>query len=94
MDEAENLGRGRFLDKNGWQNPAAVMKRHLEWLTEECRKRELSPIIWSDMYLKFNFGSEGYYSLAEDAEPLNQENLSAETALCYWDYYHEGVSFY
>lgn len=94
MDEAENLGRGRFLDKNGWQNPAAVMKRHLEWLTEECRKRELSPIIWSDMYLKFNFGSEGYYSLAEDAEPLNQENLSSETALCYWDYYHEGVSFY
>ena len=90
MDEAENLGRGRFLDKNGWQNPAAVMKRHLEWLTEESRKRELSPIIWSDMYL----GSEGYYGLAEDAEPLNQENLSAETALCYWDYYHEGVSFY
>ena len=54
----------------------------------------MSPIIWSDMYLKFNFGSEGYYSLAEDAEPLNQENLSSETTLCYWDYYHDGVPFY
>ena len=39
MDEAENLGRGRILDKNGWQNPATVMKRHLEWLTEELQKK-------------------------------------------------------
>lgn len=94
MDEAEHLGRGRFLDKNGWQNPASVMKRHLEWLIKECGKRELSPIIWSDMYLKFNFGSERYYGITEDAEPLNQENLSKDIALCYWDYYNEGVSFY
>ncbi len=94
MDEAMNLGRGRFLDKNGYQEPDKIMKRHLDWLEEVCRQLKLKPMIWSDMYLKLNFGVEDYYSLSEDAEPKNKGNLSDEIALCYWDYYNEGVEFY
>ncbi len=94
MDEAAHLGRGQYLEKKGYCEPADIMKRHLEWLTQECERLGLTPIIWSDMYLKLNFGVEDYYSLSEDAEPKNPGNLSDQVTLCYWDYYNEGISFY
>lgn len=94
MDEAAHLGRGRYLEKHGYEEPAKIMKRHLEWLMQECKNLGLTPIIWSDMYLKLNFGVEDYYSLSEDALPKSQENLSQDVSLCYWDYYNEGVNFY
>lgn len=94
MDEAAHLGRGKYLEKNGWKDPAILMKQHLEWLMEECRKLELTPMIWSDMYLRLNFGVEDYYSLKGDEEPLHTETLSSEIPLCYWDYYNEGTGFY
>lgn len=94
MDEAANLGRGRFLDKYGYHEPSKIMKLHLEWLEVMCKELNLKPMIWSDMYLKLNFGVEDYYSLSEDAEPRNKENMSDKIALCYWDYYNEGIEFY
>lgn len=94
MDEAAHLGRGRYLEKNGWKNPAIIMKEHLEWLMKECKKLELTPMIWSDMYLRLNFGVENYYGLKGDEEPLHTETLSSEIPLCYWDYYNEGIDFY
>ena len=94
MDEAGHLGRGRYLEKHGYQEPAQIMKRHLEWLMGVCKSLDLTPIIWSDMYLKLNFGVEDYYSLSEDALPKSEGNLSKDVSLCYWDYYNEGVNFY
>lgn len=94
MDEAAHLGRGKYLEKKGYCNPAGVMKKHLEWLCKTCERIGLKPIIWSDMYLKLNFGVEDYYSLSEDAQPKNIENLSDKISLCYWDYYNEGEKFY
>lgn len=94
MDEAAHLGRGRYLEKQGYCEPANIMKRHLEWLMKVCEHLGLTPIIWSDMYLKLNFGVEDYYSLSENAEPKDQGNLSDKITLCYWDYYNEGVEFY
>ena len=40
-----------------------------------CKELNLKPMIWSDMYLKLHFGVEDYYSLSEDAEPRNKENM-------------------
>ena len=94
MDEAANLGRGRYMDIHGSTNPATIMKTHLEWLAENCRQLGLSPIIWSDMYLKFNFGADNYYGLSKDAEIINSGDLPSDITLCYWDYYNEGVDFY
>lgn len=94
MDEAMNLGRGRYLDLHGLVQPVEIMKRHLAWLETECTKLELKPMIWSDMYLEFFFGVEDYYGISEDAKPQNNENLSKNIALCYWDYQNETTDFY
>lgn len=94
MDEAANLGRGKYLDTYGYHDPAEIMKRHLEWLTETCRQLGLHPMIWSDMYLKFNFKVDDYYGLSENKLPQNKGSLSDRITLCYWDYYNEGVCFY
>ncbi len=94
MDEAANLGRGKYLDNYGYHKPDRIMKLHLDWLEGVCKELNLHPIIWSDMYLKLNFGVENYYSLSEDAEPVNKANMSDKITLCYWDYYNEGVDFY
>ena len=94
MDEAAHLGRGMYLEKHGYKEPARLMKRHLEWLVQECKSLGLSPVIWSDMYLKLNFGTEDYYGLPEDATPKDKDNLSSDVTLCYWDYYNEGIDFY
>ncbi len=94
MDEAAHLGRGMYLEKHGYEEPARLMKRHLEWLVQECKSLGLSPVIWSDMYLKLNFGTEDYYGLPEDATPKDKDNLSSDVTLCYWDYYNEGIDFY
>lgn len=94
MDEAAHLGRGRYLDQHGYKEPDKIMKSHLKWLTNVCKTYGLSPVIWSDMYLKLNFDVEDYYSLTGDEIPVNEDNLSHDIALCYWDYYNEGTAFY
>lgn len=94
MDEAAHLGRGRYMDRYGYQNPAGIMKQHLDWLMQECEQLGLTPMIWSDMYLRLNFDTEDYYGIPVDAEPTGTENLSRDVTLCYWDYYNEGSDFY
>ncbi len=94
MDEAAHLGRGKYMDLHGPEKGAKLMKKHLEWLMEECQKRGLEAMIWSDMYLRLNFGAEDYYGIDKDALPEGEENLSKEVGLCYWDYYNEGKEFY
>lgn len=94
MDEAANLGRGKYLEKHGFEDPAKLMKEHLDWLLSLCAKLRLTPVIWSDMYLKLNFGVDNYYSLSGNELPQEEENLSREICLCYWDYYNEGKEFY
>ncbi len=94
MDEADHLGRGRYMNLHGWQDPAGLMKKHLSWLVGECEKYGLKPMIWSDMYMRLNFHSESYYGIEEDAQPADRSNLSQDVALCYWDYYSEGKELY
>ena len=50
MDETENLGRGKYLDVHGYENPFEIFNKHLARLNILCRKEGLSPLIWSDMF--------------------------------------------
>ncbi len=94
MDEADHLGRGRYMNLHGWQDPARLMKKHLNWLVSECEKYNLKPMIWSDMYMRLNFHSGNYYGISENEQPADQSNLSQDVTLCYWDYYSEGKEAY
>ena len=77
MDEAYNLGRGRYLDENGFKNRLAIMQEHLAFMQTLCKTYGFKPIVWDDMF----FGR--YSNNKEETEPL----IPNQVGLMYWDYY-------
>ena len=86
MDEAHNLGRGKYLDANGYHTKQEIMLRHLARVVELCKKYDFEPVMWSDMFFRMQFN--GVYNVSKGE--LSQEVLDkipSEVALCYWNYY-------
>ena len=50
-DEAHLVGRGAYLDKNGYVSPTVLMKQHLDKVKAILEKYGLKPMMWGDMYL-------------------------------------------
>jgi hypothetical protein len=94
MDETHDLGRGRFLDKNGYQSPYDIYNRHLRRLCTICEKFELKPMIWNDMYFRYANSSQNYYDTESEIPERVRNAIPADVTLCYWDYYHEDTEFY
>ena len=94
MDEAFLLGRGNYLDKNGYEDRNTIMHKHLDRIMALCDKYQLNPMMWSDMF--FATAPDGsprhYYEtkigLPEDVYETAPEGM----ALVFWDYYHKEVS--
>ena len=86
MDEAHQLGRGRYLDKNGYSPKPEIMLRHLQRVVELCKKYGYEPVMWSDMFFRMQFG--GAYQV-EKGELSQQvlDKIPEGVELCYWDYY-------
>ena len=94
MDEAHMLGLGKYLDKHGYQNRSEIMCNHLSKVVEICKKYDLKPMMWSDMFFRLAYGDE--YYVKED-KPFPEEItklLRPDVQLVYWDYYHEEQEHY
>lgn len=94
MDEAWSLGLGNYLHKNGYHSKAEIMSAHLERVAEICRKLGLSPMIWSDMYLRMSSPDNDYYDVPLDSDLSQAVKPPENVTLIYWDYYHTDRSFY
>jgi len=92
MDEAYMLGRGKFLDKNGYQNRFDIMINHLKRVIEICKKYDLEPMMWSDMFLAQGWGD--YYNTNKVIPQATIDQVPKEVSLVYWDYYHTDVETY
>lgn len=94
MDETHDLGRGRFMDKFGYERGFDIFNRHLTRVTEICQNIGLKPIIWSDMYFRMGNPNQDYYDpktvIPEDVKAM----IPSDVTLCYWDYYHRDEAFY
>jgi hypothetical protein len=94
MDEAHDLGRGRHLDRHGWQRPFDIFNRHLARVAGICADHGLRPMIWSDMYFRMGSKTGDYY----DAQAVIPADVKAaippEADLVYWDYYHDNEDTY
>ncbi len=87
MDEAHNIGLGKFLEKHGLQNRFDILHRHLERVIAIAEKYNFKPIMWSDMF--FRLANKGGYYL-NDTELVTDEVINAcpkGVDLVYWDYY-------
>lgn len=87
FDEAHDLGRGKFLDKNGFQPPFEIYVRHLRRVCEICARHDLKPQIWSDMVFRLGSATGHYYDRASAVPPGVIEALPTGLGMVYWDYY-------
>lgn len=89
MDEAHLLGRGKFLDVNGYVNSFEIISEHLDRVCEIADKYRFEPIIWGDMF--YNFGKTCTKFL-EDNGCANWSKIAADIPknlhLCYWEYHY------
>lgn len=86
MDEAHNLGRGKFYDINGPKNRFDILLNHLNRVSEIADKYNFKPMIWSDMFYRLaNNGN--YYAASSTFDSSIKERIPKNTTLVYWDYY-------
>ena len=86
MDEAHYLGRGKHLDKYGYEPTADIMKRHLDKVCHLAEKYGYEPMMWSDMFFS-TITNHTYYTgkttIPEEWVAALPENVIP----IYWDYY-------
>ncbi|WP_239618132.1 beta-N-acetylhexosaminidase [Cohnella mopanensis] len=92
MDEAEELGRGKYLDRNGYRSRFEIMTEQLDKVLECTRRLGLKPMMWSDMFLKLAVGNAGtesnYYDKNTSIPEEMARRIPKDVDMVYWDYVH------
>ncbi len=86
MDEAWDMGRGKFMDKHGYVPPFEIFTEFMERLVTITDRYGLTPMMWSDMY--FRMGSENHLYYDENAAiPEDMKaKIPKNVELVYWHY--------
>lgn len=87
MDEAHDMGRGAFMDKNGYVPSFDLFNEYMSELMAVINKYGLSPMMWSDMYFRVHSASrQDYYDegtvIPEETKKLIPENMQ----MVFWYY--------
>lgn len=94
MDETHDLGRGRFMDRHGYERGFEIFNRHLAKVNEICGRYDMRAMIWSDMYFRMGNEDLEYYDVNCNIPPEVRAQIPENVDLVYWDYYHEDQAFY
>ena len=87
MDEAHNIGRGRYYDMHGDSVHRELLMRHLCRVAEIAKKYGFDICMWSDMYFNFATGSTKYFKPNAEVDGRVSELIPENAELIYWDYY-------
>lgn len=94
MDETQDLGRGNYLNHNGFEEPFKLYCNHLNKVHGMCKKLGLKLEIWSDMFYRFSNPWHSYYS----ETPIVNEDIKLMipkgVKMWYWDYYNTNEEVY
>jgi len=94
MDETWSLGRGRFLDRNGYKPGFEILTEHLRQVVPICEEQGLRPMIWSDMCFRFGGGRDMNYGPGSVIPDRVKSAIPEHLDLVYWDYYHDDEDHY
>lgn len=86
MDEAWDMGRGKFLTKHGYVPPFQIFNEYMERLISITRKHGLRPMMWSDMYFRVCTPNKTYYEEDTVVPPEVSEHIPEEMELVFWHY--------
>lgn len=87
MDEAHQLGKGRYYDQHGPEDRFSIMTKHLQKVVDICARLALKPMMWSDMFFRIGSKTGDYYD-EEIHFPKELIQEMPEVEMVYWDYYH------
>ncbi|MBR6052498.1 MAG: beta-N-acetylhexosaminidase [Clostridia bacterium] len=90
LDEAWGLGRGNYLNKNGFRPVFDVMCEHLDRILAITRKYGYTPMMWGDMFVRVCQKNETDYlegSFFEFPREI-REKVPKDVQIVYWDYYN------
>lgn len=88
MDEALMLGRGKFLDKHGYESAFTILRRHLMRVKALAEKYGYTCLMWSDMFFR-PLGLDDYYIPRMELPKECTDTLIPGVVPVYWDYYHK-----
>ncbi|MEF9958704.1 MAG: beta-N-acetylhexosaminidase [Niameybacter sp.] len=94
MDEAHNLGLGKYLKQHGYRERIEIMVEHLTRVVEICRKYEMKPMMWSDMFFRLLSVSGDYDANCDLGAHEVLAKLPKDIQIIFWDYYNKQESHY
>ncbi len=94
MDEAWELGLGRYLKKYGYHTCAELMAEHLKRVKEILNKHNLHAMMWSDMHFTAASPTRDLYDENCSLTPEILAGAPENIDLVYWDYYNETEAHY
>lgn len=94
MDEAYQVGLGKYLQKHGYEERFDLINRHLHKVCEIADEFGFEPMIWSDMFCKLALGNADYYQEGNLDAIKEKANLPDKVSLVYWDYYGKDYDRY
>src|SRR5690625_1352741 len=94
MDEAEELGRGIYLNKNGYKPRFELMSDHLDKVMQITDKLGLEALMWSDMFLKLASETGDQYSKSTEIPDYIVEPTPDQVQLMYWQYNSIDIEHY
>jgi len=87
MDEAHNIGLGKYLDRNGFGNRYDILLNHLNRVCEMAKKYGYEVLMWNDMF--FRLMQKGDYrtdKIVDFPEEITAK-IPDNCGMVYWDYY-------
>lgn len=87
MDEAHNIGRGTFLDENGYCDRYDLLLQHLDRVKKIADKYGFQINMWSDMFFRAACRGYTYEGLDEVALKAAADKLPKGVTVTYWEYY-------
>src|SRR5699024_7494430 len=94
MDEAEEVGRGIFLNKHGHKSRFELMATHLGKVLQITDKLGLEAMMWSDMFLKLASETGDQYSKSTQIPDYIIEQTPEQVQLMYWQYNATDIEHY
>ena len=86
MDEAWDMGRGKFMDKHGYVPAFEIFSEYVERLVTITEKYGLRPMMWSDMYFRIAHPNRKYCAEETVIPPEISERIPESVELVYWHY--------
>ncbi len=94
MDEAWDLGRGKYLDINGKMPGFEIISDHLERVLSIVHSLGLRPMMWGDMYFRVLSPTHDYFDTSIQIGEKTKSKIPKDVDLIYWDYYHQDRAIY